>query len=129
MPLQDPRDEWHTVRVVDHFCFRQHLCITFELLHCNLYELIRGQEFRGLGAPTMHRFAVQFLRSLTFLQSINIIHCDLKPENVLLKNQHSTNIKARSLTFMLAVLSFRLVGRQRSCNESNWLTWLSWRRT
>jgi serine/threonine protein kinase len=34
------------------------------------------------------RFAIQLLQSLRFLKRERIIHCDLKPENVLLKVGH-----------------------------------------
>ena len=35
----DPRDETNSVRMHEHFSFRSHLCIVFELLSFNLYEV------------------------------------------------------------------------------------------
>lgn len=37
----------------DYFQFRSHLCIVFELLFINLYELIKGNSFRGFGLATV----------------------------------------------------------------------------
>ena len=33
------------VRAIEHFNFRTHACIVFELLHCNLYEWMVDQRF------------------------------------------------------------------------------------
>ena len=35
------------VRAIEHFNFRTHACIVFELLHCNLYEWMLDQRFVG----------------------------------------------------------------------------------
>eukprot|EP00049_Salpingoeca_infusionum_P003700 m.69829 g.69829 ORF g.69829 m.69829 type:complete len:457 (+) comp12242_c0_seq1:809-2179(+) len=92
---QDPLDEYHMVRLVRWFEHENHLCLVFELLSYNLYDLIRNTNFRGVSLNLIKKFAIQILRSLEFLQrdSVSIIHCDLKPENILLKNPKRTAIK------------------------------------
>ncbi|KAI8469573.1 MAG: kinase-like domain-containing protein [Monoraphidium minutum] len=80
----DPAAAHNVIHIHDSFSFRGHLCITFELLGSNLYELVKAGGFVGLGAPTVRRFAAQMLQSLRFLHRHRLIHCDLKPENVLL---------------------------------------------
>lgn len=37
----DPDDKHHIVRMIESLIFRQHLCLVFELLSINLYELIK----------------------------------------------------------------------------------------
>lgn len=37
----DPENKHHIVRMLDYFIHRRHLCLAFELLNINLYELIR----------------------------------------------------------------------------------------
>jgi serine/threonine protein kinase len=81
----DPSDEHHILRLLDHFTFRSHLCLVFELMSVNLYELIKQNQFRGLSTNLVRVFTAQMLDSLTVLNEAKIIHCDLKPENVLLK--------------------------------------------
>ncbi|KAK9714598.1 hypothetical protein RND81_06G106200 [Saponaria officinalis] len=80
----DPEDKHHIVRIYDYFVFQQHLCISFELLDTNLYELIKINNFRGLSLNIVQLFSKQILRGLALMKEAGIIHCDLKPENILL---------------------------------------------
>lgn len=81
----DKNDEHHVLRLKDTFIHRQHLCLVFELLSVNLYELIKQNQFRGLSTTLVRVFAQQLLNGLSLLQKARLIHCDLKPENILLK--------------------------------------------
>jgi len=83
----------NVVHMMDYFYFRNHLCITFELLSINLYEFIKNNNFQGVSLGLIRRFAIQLLAALRFLRKQHIIHCDLKPENVLLKNPTKSGIK------------------------------------
>ncbi|CAN4085515.1 unnamed protein product [Withania somnifera] len=80
----DPDDKHHIVRIIDYFVYRRHLCIAFELLDTNLYELIKLNHFRGLSLSIVQLFSKQILRGLALMKDAGIIHCDLKPENILL---------------------------------------------
>jgi hypothetical protein len=135
----------------DFFLYRNHLCLAFELLSLNLYELIKHNKFRGLSLSLVRVFIsqvrgrpdpsptgsadgraalgrscallqvplpppppppllrpprfkacrcaaclpaclpawLQILGAMVVLRDSRIIHCDLKPENVLLKNVES----------------------------------------
>ncbi|KAJ3112468.1 dual specificity protein kinase yak1, partial [Nowakowskiella sp. JEL0407] len=89
----DKDDKHHLARMKDTFLFRNHLCIIFEMLSVNLYELIKQNQFRGLSTNLVRVFVSQILDALTVLNRAKIIHCDLKPENILLKNLDSPTIK------------------------------------
>lgn len=82
----DKDDEHHMLRLKDTFIHHAHLCLVFELLSNNLYELIKQNSFRGLSTSLVRVFTAQLLDALTVLQEAKIIHCDLKPENILLKS-------------------------------------------
>lgn len=89
----DPEDKHHIVRIYDYFVFQRHLCISFELLDTNLYELIKINNFRGLSLSIVQLFSKQILRGLSLMKDAGIIHCDLKPENILLCTRKPAEIK------------------------------------
>jgi len=90
---RDVESTSNVVHMCDYFYFRNHLCITFELLSINLYEFIKNNNFQGVSLGLIRRFAIQLLAALRFLRKQHIIHCDLKPENVLLKTPTKSGIK------------------------------------
>ncbi|OMJ96082.1 hypothetical protein SteCoe_467 [Stentor coeruleus] len=90
---RDPDDSKNIIKMKNYFSFRNHICITFELISINLYEFLRLNSFKGLSIPLIKCIACQLLNSLSFLKTLQIIHCDLKPENILLTNPQKANIK------------------------------------
>ena len=93
MRKQDKDNAMNIIHMFESFTFRNHMCITFELLSVNLYELIKKNKFQGFSIQLVRRFAYSILRCLEALYNNKIIHCDLKPENVLLKQQGRSGIK------------------------------------
>ncbi|XP_057186193.1 dual specificity tyrosine-phosphorylation-regulated kinase 4 isoform X1 [Triplophysa rosa] len=88
------RDYCHNViHMKEYFYFRNHLCISFELLGANLYELIKKNNYQGFSLGLIRRFAHSLLKCLQMLHKEKIIHCDLKPENILLAQRGQGNIK------------------------------------
>lgn len=81
----DKNDEHHLLRMLDSFIHHNHLCLVFECLSSNLYELIKHNQFRGLSLQLVKMFTAQLLDALSVLKDHRLIHCDLKPENILLK--------------------------------------------
>jgi len=75
------------------FYFREHLCISTELLDMNLYEFIKFNGFRGFSPKLIRRFTKQLLSSMNLLKQHKVIHCDLKPENILLRHPLHSEIK------------------------------------
>nr|CAD7446319.1 unnamed protein product [Timema bartmani] len=90
---QDKDNSMNIIHIYDSFTFRNHMCITFELLSINLYELIKKNKFQGFSLQLVRKFSHSLLQCLEALHKNKIIHCDMKPENVLLKQQGRSGIK------------------------------------
>lgn len=90
----DPNDQYKIVRLKDTFTLGGHFCMVFELLSYNLYDFLMKKN-RSLGISLVRRFAYQILCALAFLQSpsIQVMHCDLKPENIVLVSPMRADIK------------------------------------
>ncbi|KAE8623677.1 hypothetical protein XENTR_v10005693 [Xenopus tropicalis] len=90
---QDKTGSMNVIHMLESFTFRNHICMTFELLSMNLYELIKRNKFQGFSLQLVRKFAHSILQCLEALYRNKIIHCDLKPENILLKQQGRSGIK------------------------------------
>jgi dual specificity tyrosine-phosphorylation-regulated kinase 2/3/4 len=89
----DPENKKNIIRMKNYFSFRNHVCITFELVSLNLYDFLRLNNFSGISENLIKNFAKQILNALEFTTSLGVVHCDVKPENVLLVNPKKADVK------------------------------------
>ena len=80
----DAKNQRHIVRLLDSFEHRGHICLVFELLSMSLLDILTQNQFRGLPLAVVQRFTRQIVSALVTLEEASVIHCDLKPENLLL---------------------------------------------
>ena len=85
--LKHPR----IVKLHGHFMFRGFRFFTTELLSNHLFRLLQQRKFFSLAL--LHRIAVQVLEALAFMQRVGVMHCDIKPENIVLKRGKSSEVK------------------------------------
>jgi dual specificity tyrosine-phosphorylation-regulated kinase 1 len=85
----------YIARLLKVFEWKGHLCLAFELLSLNLFQLIQCTHFNGVSLDLTRKFAFQVLQVLRALQNHEppIIHCDIKPENVLLRSNNRSGIR------------------------------------
>jgi len=81
---EDPDDKYHCVRLKRHFSHKQHLCMVFEPLSMNLREVLKkyGKDV-GLHVKAVRSYAQQLFLALKLLKKANILHADIKPDNIL----------------------------------------------
>ena len=76
----------HIVHLFGDFSHRHHVCLVFELLGMNLYELLKQNQFRGLPLRSVRLASCQVISALERLATMRVMHCDLKPENILVES-------------------------------------------
>lgn len=83
------------VKLLKVFDWKGHLVLVFELLSYNLFQLIKCTEYSGVSLDLVRKFALQLIQVLLQLESHNppIVHCDIKPENILLRDQNRSGIR------------------------------------
>ena len=106
----DPEDKFHCLRLFRSFYHKQHLCLAFEPLSMNLRKVppitiaiyfhpfchIMYREVLkkygknvGINITAVRSYSQQLLLALKLLRKCNIIHADIKPDNILVNESKS----------------------------------------
>lgn len=83
----DREDRRHCVRFLSSFKYRNHLCLVFESLHLNLREVLKkfGRNI-GLQLSAVRAYSKQLFIALKHLKNCGVLHCDIKPDNMLVSH-------------------------------------------
>ena len=116
----DQNNEGNVVHIKDSFMFRGHACIVFELMSHNLYEVkniksgklkklinflqeIKRNRFQGFGLRTVRAFARSIVLALNIFDRMELIHGDLKPENIVLQAAGRSNLKVLTISINILI--------------------------
>jgi serine/threonine-protein kinase PRP4 len=80
----DNDDKKHLIRLERSFEHKSHLCMVFENLSINLREVLKkfGRDV-GINLKAVRSYAHQMFLGLSLLRKCDILHADLKPDNML----------------------------------------------
>lgn len=86
----DPEDRKHIVRLRRTFEHRGHLCLVFECFSLNLREVLKkfGRDV-GINIKAVRAYAQQIFLGLSLMQTCNVMHADLKPDNILVSESRT----------------------------------------
>ena len=68
------------------FRYKNHICMVFDMYDTNLYHYTKNNNKNIKNSKLISR---DILKGLAFLKRMKIMHADLKPENVMLKNRYA----------------------------------------
>uniref|UniRef100_A0A3Q1IM16 Protein kinase domain-containing protein n=1 Tax=Anabas testudineus TaxID=64144 RepID=A0A3Q1IM16_ANATE len=98
----DP-DKHNVVRFIEAFTSGNYACLAFEKLDRTLSDFIK--QHGKLRAEEIRPIARQMLVTLDALKQIDVIHTDIKPDNVMLVDHRQQPFKIRLIDFGVAVLA------------------------
>ncbi|MCJ1468684.1 U4/U6 small nuclear ribonucleoprotein prp4 [Pseudocyphellaria aurata] len=86
----DPEDKKHMIRLERYFEHKGHLCMVFENLSINLREVLKkfGRDV-GINLKAVRAYAQQMFTGLSLLRKCNVLHADLKPDNMLVNDSRN----------------------------------------
>ncbi|KAK3050862.1 U4/U6 small nuclear ribonucleoprotein prp4 [Extremus antarcticus] len=86
----DQDDKKHIIRLLRQFEHKGHLCLVFENLSADLREVLKkfGRNV-GLNLKAIRSYALQMFLALSHLKKCQILHADLKPDNILVSEKRN----------------------------------------
>jgi len=90
---KDPECKYNTIQVITQFFEHEHLCLVFPAMNMNLRQLVKK---RALSMSSVRVIAFRILRALYHLKRCNVIHADLKLDNILI-SENLSDLKVADL--------------------------------
>ncbi len=100
--LQAVKGSKYCVQMFSSFVNGPLLYIVFEKLHKSVYDVLSLKAMLETDVVSISR---QMLEALRFLKSKHIIHCDIKPENIMFVNENDNTVKL--IDFGLAMYDYQ----------------------
>jgi serine/threonine-protein kinase PRP4 len=87
---EDPEDKKHVIRLLRNFDHKAHMCLVFENLHCDLREVLKkfGRNV-GINLKAIRAYGRQMFLALSHMKKCEVLHADLKPDNILVNQERS----------------------------------------
>ncbi|EKX49963.1 hypothetical protein GUITHDRAFT_59874, partial [Guillardia theta CCMP2712] len=78
-------------------------CLVMEKMHGSLHEVVEQMGPFALSLECLQKLSFQLLTSLSFLASNGVVHADIRPENVLLRESPWKKVNGRELPKSLSI--------------------------
>ncbi|KAI6176903.1 Homeodomain-interacting protein kinase 2 [Aphelenchoides bicaudatus] len=92
-------EEFNFVRAFECFSHKSHTCLVFEMLEQNLYDFLKQNKFTPLPMYSIRPILQQVLTALLKLKQLELIHADLKPENIMLVDPQHQPFRVKVIDF------------------------------
>lgn len=88
----DPEDKYPFLKYEYYREYRNHIWIVFPLLWTDLYRYVKIRH-ASLTMDEISSIIGRVLDGLAVMKDSELVHCDLKPENIMLVDKHSLDLK------------------------------------
>uniref|UniRef100_A0A3B3DR59 Protein kinase domain-containing protein n=1 Tax=Oryzias melastigma TaxID=30732 RepID=A0A3B3DR59_ORYME len=105
----DP-DKNHLVKMYECFSFQNMTCIVYEILEESLYNFFQKYEHH-IHLCHIRVMAQQLLTALEAINSMGLIHCDIKMDNIMFIRQNCINVKLIDFGLALETKELTTVSR------------------
>uniref|UniRef100_A0A3P9JXS5 Protein kinase domain-containing protein n=1 Tax=Oryzias latipes TaxID=8090 RepID=A0A3P9JXS5_ORYLA len=95
-------DDHNLVKFMESFKYKKYTCIAFEALDQSLLHFMEKRDFHPLTVDEIRTITWQLIVALKGLKSINLVHCDIKLDNIMLVDQGSEPFRVKLIDFGLA---------------------------
>lgn len=86
----DKKNVRHVIQMMRYFEYRGHLCLVFECMWDNLrVALKKYTQNKGMSLQAVKAYTKQLLIGLRHIHKCGIMHCDIKPDNILISAGHN----------------------------------------
>uniref|UniRef100_A0A3Q2R151 Homeodomain-interacting protein kinase 2-like n=1 Tax=Fundulus heteroclitus TaxID=8078 RepID=A0A3Q2R151_FUNHE len=92
-------DKNNLIKFYEGFNYKGHTCLVFEYLNESLFDFFVHRKLFPLHVSEIRVIAQQLLVALDALKSIGLVHCDIKPDNIMLVNHESQPFKVKLIDF------------------------------
>ena len=79
----------YTILLLDNFIYNKYNCLIYELMGVTLLDILEYYD-NNIPINIVKKILIQTLKGLDELHKNNIIHCDLKLENIMIKQNNKT---------------------------------------
>lgn len=86
----DKKNQKHVIRLLSTFYYRKHLCLVFECMWDDLRAALKKfTKNKGMALQAIRAYTKQLMIGLRHMHKCNIIHADIKPDNILISEGHN----------------------------------------
>ncbi|KAK7904328.1 hypothetical protein WMY93_016935 [Mugilogobius chulae] len=97
--LSQLSDDKNIVKFISSFEYKGHYCLVMENLDQSLYNFMEKRSFQPLNLPEIRYITGQLLVAFKELSKLQLVHVDLKPDNVMLVNHKLYPFKVKLIDF------------------------------
>ncbi|XP_077437762.1 homeodomain-interacting protein kinase 1-like isoform X2 [Vanacampus margaritifer] len=87
------------VKFIENFEHEGYTCLAFEMLEMSLFDFVVKKRKKPLSVSEIRPIAHQLLTAFEALKGIQIIHADLKPDNIMLVNHSCEPLRVKLIDF------------------------------